>query len=179
MAELKIGKLNVVEMLEKSHNIILHGAPGTGKTWLAKEIAKAMCKINTDDELKKSEQFKMVQFHPSYDYTDFVEGLRPISKGGNIVFERKDGVFKEFCKRAVNAPMDEVNNVQNSDRDTNVTTIRIEQLKDAWDLLIQDIEKNEDYKISQFRRDGETPILKVENVENYVRIRWMRQDNQG
>ena len=43
-----------------------------------------------------------VQFHPSYDYTDFVEGLRPKNDNGNIVFERKDGVFKEFCKEALN-----------------------------------------------------------------------------
>ncbi len=42
-----------------------------------------------------------VQFHPSYDYTDFVEGLRPFEKDGNVGFERKDGVFKEFCKRAI------------------------------------------------------------------------------
>ena len=43
-----------------------------------------------------------VQFHPSYDYTDFVEGLRPIEKSdGQVGFERKDGVFKEFCKKAV------------------------------------------------------------------------------
>ena len=44
-----------------------------------------------------------VQFHPSYDYTDFVEGLRPIqNEKGDIIFERKDGVFKEFCKEALN-----------------------------------------------------------------------------
>ena len=42
-----------------------------------------------------------VQFHPSYDYTDFVEGLRPVEKDGNVGFERKDGVFKEFCKKAI------------------------------------------------------------------------------
>lgn len=43
-----------------------------------------------------------MQFHPSYDYTDFVEGLRPKNDNGNIGFERKDGVFKEFCKEALN-----------------------------------------------------------------------------
>jgi hypothetical protein len=81
-------------ILKSNHNLILTGAPGTGKTFLAKEIAKAMgCDENEID---------FVQFHPSYDYSDFVEGLRPVSDNqGNVAFERKDGVFKEFCKRAL------------------------------------------------------------------------------
>ena len=82
-----------IDILEANKNLILNGAPGTGKTWLAKKIAKKMgCSDN---------EIGFVQFHPSYDYTDFVEGLRPIEKDGNIGFERKDGVFKEFCKRAI------------------------------------------------------------------------------
>lgn len=62
---------------------------------MAKAIADAM-----------GAEYEFVQFHPSYDYTDFVEGLRPTppDKNGNIGFERKDGVFKEFCKRAINKP---------------------------------------------------------------------------
>lgn len=85
---------NLTELLKHTHNLILHGAPGTGKTFLAKEIAKKMgCSQN---------EIGFVQFHPSYDYTDFVEGLRPKNQsGGEIGFERKDGVFKEFCKRAL------------------------------------------------------------------------------
>ena len=83
-----------VELLKNNHNIILHGAPGTGKTYLAKEVAKAMgC---TENEIS------FVQFHQSYDYTDFVEGLRPVNQESNqIGFERKDGVFKEFCIKAM------------------------------------------------------------------------------
>lgn len=83
-----------INLLKTNHNLILTGAPGTGKTYLAKKIAKAMgC---AEDEID------FVQFHPSYDYTDFVEGLRPVSDAqGNVAFERKDGVFKAFCKRAL------------------------------------------------------------------------------
>ena len=80
-----------IELLMNNRNLILTGAPGTGKTYLAKQIANEIGK------------YKFVQFHPSYDYTDFVEGLRPIqNEKGDIIFERKDGVFKEFCKEALN-----------------------------------------------------------------------------
>lgn len=83
-------KEEIIELLKSNKNLILTGAPGTGKTYLAKEIAREMG------------EYEFVQFHPSYDYTDFVEGLRPQDENGNIVFERKDGVFKEFCKEALN-----------------------------------------------------------------------------
>lgn len=95
-------------LLISNHNLILTGAPGTGKTYLAKEIAQQMVfgevkEKMTDEEQKQfNEQCAFVQFHPSYDYTDFVEGLRPVQDdGGNVGFERKDGVFKDFCKKAL------------------------------------------------------------------------------
>ena len=89
--------LNYSGILRKSKNLILRGAPGTGKTYLAKEIAKELTDGNED-------QIGFVQFHPSYDYTDFVEGLRPDSnEDGTIDFKLQDGIFKKFCQLAKEA----------------------------------------------------------------------------
>jgi hypothetical protein len=90
-----------IELLQETYNLVLTGAPGTGKTYMARAIA---------DEMGAVTMF--VQFHPSYDYTDFVEGLRPIEKGdGQMGFERKDGVFKEFCARAITDKSTQAGNI--------------------------------------------------------------------
>lgn len=72
--------------------IILTGAPGTGKTYAAAEAAR---------HLACGSRIQTAQFHPSYDYTDFVEGLRPVQLTGETksTFVRLDGSFKSFCRR--------------------------------------------------------------------------------
>ena len=103
-----------IDLLKSNKNIILTGAPGTGKTYLAKQIAKQMIGVKTDEKLEESGQFNFIQFHPSYDYTDFVEGLRPTppDENGIIGFELKNGIFKEFCKKALDV---EAVNIQKID----------------------------------------------------------------
>jgi len=99
-------KINIdsyIQLLKANKNLILTGAPGTGKTYMAKEMAKQILGLDSTEALKTDKRFGFVQFHPSYDYTDFVEGLRPIreAQNGVIGFKRQDGVFKEFCKQAI------------------------------------------------------------------------------
>lgn len=78
-------------LLDRKKNIILEGAPGTGKTFAAKRLAYARMGV------QDPERVHMVQFHQSYSYEDFIEGYRPTVSGG---FELKHGIFYDFCRRA-------------------------------------------------------------------------------
>lgn len=119
---------NYANLLENTHNLILHGAPGTGKTHLAKDIASFMHYQKKYEDLTDTEKEELknymgfVQFHPSYDYTDFVEGLRPVNDGNDtqIGFERKDGVFKKFCERALKNLEDSKKSVEEIEKEKSV-----------------------------------------------------------
>ncbi|MEZ7672113.1 AAA family ATPase [Pauljensenia sp. 20925_1_27] len=80
----------IVGLLKAKKNIILQGAPGVGKTFVAKRLAYSMMGV------KDVSRVKLVQFHQSYSYEDFIEGYRPSGAG----FELVKGAFYSFCKKA-------------------------------------------------------------------------------
>lgn len=94
------------KLVLESKNIIFRGAPGTGKSYLAKEIAADIISNGYTDRYadltpEQKKQVEFVQFHPSYDYSDFVEGLRPrMNEDGSMGFELQDGIFKAFVDKA-------------------------------------------------------------------------------
>lgn len=117
-------KINeMVELLKNKHNIILQGAPGTGKTYTTAEVALAVLGkdisaypshddfmkeyddsiIKIDPKAKRivSGQIGFVTFHQSMDYEDFVEGIKPECDGSDkVIYDVEDGIFKLICKKA-------------------------------------------------------------------------------
>ena len=84
--------LKLVNLVRRKKNVILQGAPGVGKTFVAKRLAYSMMGV------KDKKRVQMVQFHQNYSYEDFVMGFRPTESG----FELRKGTFYNFCKRAEN-----------------------------------------------------------------------------
>ena len=131
-----------VDLLRANHNLVLTGAPGTGKTYLARQVAMQMIlgkpitdenDLSPEERQKLDDQMEFVQFHPSFDYTDFVEGLRPVKSedGKSLGFERRDGVFKAFCKRAIQGTHS--GHVDNFDA--------------AWNALMEELKTGDDIRI--------------------------------
>jgi len=92
ISEEKYDKL--VTVLKRKKNIILQGAPGVGKTFLAKRLAYSIMGEKDDEHIN------LIQFHQNYSYEDFVMGYKPIKEG----FELKYGIFYNFCQKATKNP---------------------------------------------------------------------------
>ena len=102
---------NYKQLLKYKKQIILQGPPGTGKTREAKLIAKEILGLNSTDDLKDNEQFKLIQFHPSYTYEDFVRGIVAESKGDKIEYKNVNKTLGEFAELALKNYNDSKKNV--------------------------------------------------------------------
>ena len=93
---------HIMELLKYKPQIILQGPPGTGKTREAKRIARMLLGLAEDTPLEGNEQFKLIQFHPSYSYEDFVRGIvaKPNKEGDGIIYTAENKVLAEFANRA-------------------------------------------------------------------------------
>ena len=104
---IKENKMNTESKIQKYINllhykpqIILQGPPGTGKTREAKRIARELLGLGENDSLEGCEQFKLIQFHPSYSYEDFVRGIVAKNTEGNISYVTENKVLAKFAKKA-------------------------------------------------------------------------------
>lgn len=132
-------------MLIESKNMIFRGAPGTGKSYLAKEIAADIISNGYFDDYallseEQKQQVEFVQFHPSYDYSDFVEGLRPkLNDDGTMGFDLQDGIFKKFVARA-----------RKNYEDSLKSKEAIEKEVSVWDAIM-DFFVSIDFGVSEFQ----------------------------
>lgn len=137
-------------LLMANKQLIMNGAPGTGKTYSARnEIADELLGISNKSEKEKEEikriQLDMVQFHPSYDYTDFIDGIRPDLSAGNLSYTLKNGSFKSFCRRA-----GVVERIYAAGKSVDANTINDflfgedEEIKDFWKKKIEEQGEKDD-----------------------------------
>jgi len=144
---IKENKMNIeneiqkyTDLLHYKPQIILQGPPGTGKTREAKRIAKALLGLGENDSLEGNEQFKLIQFHPSYSYEDFVRGIvaKPNEEGNGIVYTAENKILGAFAKEAFN-------NWHKAQQSTQ--TLKEEEVFEAFiEHIKEELAQSEDYK---------------------------------
>jgi mcrBC restriction endonuclease system, mcrB subunit len=105
---------DVVHTWERRKNIVLYGAPGTGKTYDVPELAVRLCDpafmaaepsreeiVSRYNQLKTEKRIAFTTFHQSLDYEDWIEGLRPVvNENSQVTYEIESGIFKKLCEEA-------------------------------------------------------------------------------
>ena len=131
---------HIMELLKYKPQIILQGPPGTGKTREAKRIARELLGLGENDSLEGCEQFKLIQFHPSYSYEDFVRGIvaKPNEEGDGIVYTAENKILGAFAKEAFN----NWNKAQQ-----NTQTLKEQDIFEAFiEHIKEELAQSEDYK---------------------------------
>ncbi len=105
--------IEYTDLLKNKLNVILQGAPGTGKTYTTASLALSVCDIDVDysdreavmgkyKELREEGRIGFCTFHQSMDYEDFIEGIKPKTENGIVTYDIEDGIFKRICDEARN-----------------------------------------------------------------------------
>ena len=156
-------------MTEYSKNMILYGPPGTGKTYNSVNYAVAICEgkdydkvckedyaevIERYNELKTKGRIAFTTFHQSYGYEEFIEGIKPeTDENGNIKYDIKDGIFKEFCKKAQSVKINTSEEIS-VPGDTMVWEVKIKE------VVIQDCFENGRIRIDfAYDEEGASPFV--------------------
>ena len=139
--------------------IIFNGAPGTGKTYGVKKYVEDITK-----DYKAASRWKIIQFHPSYDYTDFVEGIRPVSVEGEkeMSFVKIDGEFKKFCRLVVTKRLEAVINTCNIPKIEKTLGAEDKNLQTAFSYVVEAFRKEKACKelpLDEQTAGGETPVI--------------------
>jgi len=138
--------IHIINPFQLKQQVIKYGCPGTGKTYQANEQAKSVFDEWKNNYIKDDDNSifnldihrQLVQFHSSYSYEDFIEGLRPAMQGDKMALTLQNGVFKEFCKDAAKWEVD----------------IYLAQIdKEFNKITIADIEDNKLKNINNFNKD--------------------------
>lgn len=120
-----------VDRLIENKQVIFTGAPGTGKTYSVRKTVKSLTKEKAELRGKEIKRYEFVQFHSSYDYSDFVEGLRPVPINEQNTFVRTDGIFKAFCRLIVEYNLERLRKSKEADL---VQCAEINELFDACNI---------------------------------------------
>ncbi len=156
-------------MAEYNKNMILYGPPGTGKTYNSVNYAVAICEgkniedvckedyadvVERYNALKASGRIAFTTFHQSYGYEEFIEGIKPeTDENGNIKYDIKDGIFKEFCKKAQSVKINTSEEIS-VPGDTMVWEVKIKE------AVIQDCFENGRIRIDfAYDEEGASPFV--------------------